>query len=275
MVRHPLKHSEKRSFARRVFAITMLVALLVSVRGTMGQHLAGSHSGSFSGGHVGGFSGEVSTPRSFSRPVGPVSHGFGATSRMSWTPPHYSFVPQRGAYKGYRPSYSTETRHGWDYRGRRRRPYPGYGYSGYPYAYANSWELLPRDLGYSDFTGYGDDNETVESNNRQVQPSSEEREQTQPENEGYRPEYAPAPYRSPASQAAASTPPRNEPPLTLIFMDGHTEIIRNYVLTPSEVIVMDDVASGRVPRIPLSDLNLPATERTAHQAGLDFSPPSA
>jgi hypothetical protein len=47
------------------------------------------------------------------------------------------------------------------------------------------------------------------------------------------------------------------------------------VLTSAEVIVMDDAASGRIPRISLSDLNLPATEQTARQAGLDFSPPSA
>jgi hypothetical protein len=37
---------------------------------------------------------------------------------------------------------------------------------------------------------------------------------------------------------------------------------------------MDDAASGREPRISLSELDLPATEQAARQNGLDFSPPS-
>ena len=281
MKRHPFEDSERSSFVRRAFYAATLGMILTFAPGAFGQHVVGGHPSSFSGGHAGGlssggFRGSFSAPPTSRGFSGPAPRAFGVAPRMNWTIPHHSFVlQQRGAYASSRPSYGAENRRRWDHRGRYRRSYPGYGYSGYPYAYANSWELLPWDLGYPDFTEYGDDNETVESNNPQVQPSGEEQEQLQPENEGYRPEYAPAPYRPPASQAAASTPPHNEPQLTLIFKDGHTEIIRNYVLTPSEVIVMDDVASGRIPRISLSDLNLPATERTAHQAGLDFSPPSA
>jgi hypothetical protein len=40
-----------------------------------------------------------------------------------------------------------------------------------------------------------------------------------------------------------------EPQLTLIFQDGHTQTIRNYVMTPSTVIVIDEGAgcsAGRV-----------------------------
>jgi hypothetical protein len=91
-------------------------------------------------------------------------------------------------------------------------------------------------------------------------------------NEGYRPEYVPAPYQSPVASASS---PHIEPQLTLIFKDNHTQKIRNYVLTSKEVIVMDDADSGRIPRISLSDLNLPVTEQAAQRAGLDFSPPSA
>ena len=47
-----------------------------------------------------------------------------------------------------------------------------------------------------------------------------------------------------------------------------------HVLTPIEIIIMDDAASRRVPRISLSELKLPATEQMAQEAGLDFSPPS-
>ena len=202
---------------------------------------------------------------------------------MTWSAPRYNFAtgmtnrdyrPQ----SGYRIPYMGGDHRG-DPRGRYRRPYRGFAYV-YPYTYANSWELLPGDLGYPDFTGYDDDSETAGSNNAQPQPNpaqpyDEEQPQPSPENEGYRPEYAPAPYQPPAQQQAASTPQKDEPQLTLIFKDGHTLTIRNYMLTPSEIIVMDDAASGREPRIPLAELNLPATEKAAQQGGLDFSPPSA
>lgn len=276
---HPLKDSERSFLVRRALPVATLGMFLALFPEALGQHFAGGHPSGFSGGHVGGFSGGgfrggFSAPPAFRGFSGSAPRGFSVAPRMNWTTPRYSFVPRQGAYEGYRPPYGTENR-GWDHRGRYRKSYPGYGYSGYPYAYANSWELLPWDIGYPDFTGYGDDNDAAEPNNPQVQPSGEEQNQPQPESEGYRPEYAPTPYEPPANPALASTPPHNEPQLTLIFKDGHTEIIRNYVLTPSEVIVMDDAASGRIPRISLSDLNLPATERAAHQAGLDFSPPSA
>ena len=65
-----------------------------------------------------------------------------------------------------------------------------------------------------------------------------------------------------------------EPQLMLIFNDGHQEGIHNYVLTSSAVIVLDQAASGRQQRVPLTSLNLPATEQAAQQAGLDFTPPA-
>jgi hypothetical protein len=65
-----------------------------------------------------------------------------------------------------------------------------------------------------------------------------------------------------------------EPQLTLIFKDGHQQTIRNYVLTHSEVIVVDQAASGRQQQIPLASLDVSATEEAAQQAGLDFSPPA-
>jgi hypothetical protein len=62
--------------------------------------------------------------------------------------------------------------------------------------------------------------------------------------------------------------------LTLVFNDGHRESIRNYVLTSSSVIVLDQAASGHQQRIPLATLDLNATEEAAQQAGLDFTPPA-
>lgn len=284
MERHALKRSEKPLFVGHIIPVAMLGMLLVLVPGAFGQHGGGGHSGGVSGGHVGGFSGGgfhggFSASPSFRGFSGTAPHSFGAPSRMTWSAPRYSSAMRRGVYGNYRPPFNAGDRRGGDHRGRYRRPYPGYGY-GYPYGYANPWGLLPWDLGYPDFTDYGDDSDSAGSNNAQappypVQPPDEEQQQPPPESEDFRPEYAPAPYQPPVQQQVASTPQKGEPQLTLIFKDGHTLTIRNYMLTPSEIIVMDDAASGREPRIPLAELDLPATEKAAQQHGLDFSPPSA
>lgn len=267
---------------RRVIPVAALSLLLTLAPAAFAQHGGGGHSG---GGHVGGFSGGgfhggFSAPRSFSGFSGYGARSFGAAPRMTWTAPRYSFVPRSGAYSAYRPAYGAENRRDWDHRGRYRAPYRGYGYGsygyGYPYGYANSWQLLPWDLGYPDFTGYGDDEG---SQAQQAQPSGQAEQAPPPDydyaappDEGYREDYAPAPWQP---QPVSSTPLAREPQLTLIFRDGHTQAIRNYMLTSSDVIVMDDAATGREPRIPLSDLNVPATEQAAQQAGLDFTPPAS
>lgn len=267
---------KSRLLARCAYLVVMLVLLLIVPHGVLGQHFAGGHSGGFSGGHVGGFSGGgfrggFFAPHSFSGFPGPASRAFGFAPRMSWTAPHYSSVPQRSTYTGYHPTYGAETHRGWDHRERYRRPYPGFGYGGYPYMYANSWGLLPWDVGYPDLTGYADSG-AVEPNNMQVQaPYYEEQPQ---EDQGYRPDYSPTPYQSTASQTVVPKPPQDEPKLTLVFKDGHTQAIQNYVLTPREVIIADASGSGRVRCVALSALNLPATELAAQRDGLDFSPPS-
>lgn len=288
-----MRQTEKQSLVRRIFSTAILAALLTMMPRSFSQHLSGGHPGGFGGGHLGGFSGGhlgafngggfhggFSAPSYFGRFPGQVPRGFGAVPRKNWTASRYNFVPRQNSYASYRSPNGAGNRGGWtrpgrDHNLRYRRPYTGSGYGSYPYLYSNSWELLPWDIGYPDYTGYDEDYESTQSNNGQVQPSGEEQQQQQPKSEGYRPEYVPAPYESSANRTAPSPPPRNEPQLTLIFKDGHTQTIRNYVLTPSEVIVMDDASSGRIPRISLSELNLPATEKAANQAGLDFSPPSA
>lgn len=267
---HRGENSEIQMFLRRMFLAAMFGALLVLAPETSGQHLAGSHSAGFSGGHMGGFSGgssrgSFSTPHTFGNFSAPAPGGFNGSARMHWSAPRYNFAPRRNPQAVYRsPGAAGNHRNGF------RPRYPGYGFRGYPYPYVNSWNLLPWDLGYPDSAGYDDQGSSVEPNNAQVGPQDGEPQ----ENEGYRPEYAAAPYPAPANPAVASTPPTDEPKLTLIFNDGHTQAIRNYVLTPNDIIVMDNVAWGRLPRIQLTELNLPATELAARQNGLDFSPPS-
>lgn len=252
---------------RRVLPVAIVCVLLAACPAAVAQRGGAGHFGGHAGESAGGgFHGSFSAPRSFGGISGLAQRGFSTAPRMARTAPRYSQAPRY--YSAFRPAYGAGRR-GRNHGGRYsyRSPYRG----AYGYPYYNSWELLPWDLGYPDFTGYDDDSGTY-------QPSDQAEPQSQyvaPPDEGYRQDYAPPPYNMAAAPATAPAPIAPEPQLTLIFQDGHTQTIRNYVLTPSTVIVMDQAASGREPRIPLSELNLPATERTAQQAGVDFSPPAS
>lgn len=252
---------------------------LIAGSAAFAQHggYAGGHAG-FAG-HAGGFS-----SRGFSGSI------TGYPGQITTQAPHAITMPGRAVFgpsgrafaPGFVPSW-TGSQPAWSNRGgwrdggyRRDRGYGrgGYGYgAGYP-IYANSWELLPYDFGYSDYTG----DDTGEGSAQQG--SAQNTVAAPPSDSDYRPEYpgyegAPYPgqqaYAAPPAPAAPIAP---EPELTLIFRDGHTQAIRNYVLTASNLVVLDEAAAGRQQRIPLSELNLPATEKAAQQAGLDFSPPA-
>jgi hypothetical protein len=190
---------------------------------------------------------------------------------MNWATRHSgNFPQQRIPYTGSRPLYRTPDRRRREHRRRYRRPYPGFGYVGYrPYAYTNSWELIPWDLGSPDLSNDDD------GGGEQVQPPYYEEQPPSPEDRGYRPDYvSPTPYQSPRSREVAPTPPQDEPQLTLVFRDGHTQAIHNYVLTPREILVIDDVASGKTQRIAVAALNLLATKQSARRDGLDFALPA-
>jgi hypothetical protein len=268
--------------------------------GGFAGHAGGFHSGysGFHGGY-GGFSG--------ARPVGRFG---GGAPRFPVMGPHavsmtprYSFGPGRvpGGAPVYRPAYGSSYRPayrpGWDGHGRGRHGhggrhgdhdrwenggyggYGGYGnygaYNPYAYPFINSWELLPGDLGYSDFS---DDETSGGQTANQDAPAQETQPEYEPDSsmpdEGYREEYAPPPPAD-TEPAASAAPIAAEPRLTLVFKDGHTEQVRNYALTQSALLNLDQADAGRVRRIPLASLNVPATEKAAQQAGLEFSPPAS
>ncbi|MGC2617810.1 MAG: hypothetical protein WA414_02150 [Acidobacteriaceae bacterium] len=248
-------------------AMVMIAPSAIAQRGG-GGHGGGGHAGGFSGGgHAGGFGG------------GFASHGFGGgysgrslysgrasyVSRGDGNAPRASYaIPARSYAQAYR-SGSRDR-----YRRPYRSPYRGYGGYGYPYGIGNSWGVLPWDLGYPDFNGY--DNGYVD------QPTADASQQPvdagQPLPDDDRPPYAAEPYPYPQAPAVAAAPVSDEPALTLIFNDGHQQSIRNYALTSNYILVLDNAANGREQRIPLTDLNVPATEKAAQQAGLDFTPPA-
>jgi hypothetical protein len=269
-----------------MLAVAFLSATLSVLPSALAQRVgsAGGHGGGIAGGNMGHMGGSFGG--SIGRAPGFASRGFTAPNFVSTAPTHaFSTAPGRAFGPSYRTPYvapSPAWRDGRGDRGRDRYRSPyrgyGYGYGGYPYAYANSWELLPWDVSSSDFIGSGDDSESEV----QQQPAAS----VVPQDEGYRPEYEAPPEEPPyayppappqdqpglSSVAQSSVAP--EPALTLIFNDGHQQTIHNYVLTSEAVIVLDQAASGREKRIPLASLNLDATMQAAQQAGLDFTPPT-
>jgi len=80
-----------------------------------------------------------------------AQRGFSTAPRMVRARQHGA-VPRY--YSAFRPAYGADRRaHGGRYS--YRSPYRGV--YAYPYYYSSSWGLLPWDLGYPGFTGYGDD----------------------------------------------------------------------------------------------------------------------
>ena len=130
---------------------------------------------------------------------------------------------------------------------------------------------MPLGLGHLDSSAYG-------VNNAVSLAASRYTESIQPQHEDHQPAYGfiAADYQSapPAASSVSPAGPDAEPELRLIFRDGHQRSIRNYVLTGKTLIVLDNAAGGRQQRIPLADLDLPATEASAEAAGLEFIPPA-
>ncbi|MGC2639968.1 MAG: hypothetical protein WA294_22510 [Acidobacteriaceae bacterium] len=272
----------------------VLGALLTLAPAAFAQHAAGGHAGGFGGGHVGGFSGSHGgsfgggfSGHSFGGFSGARGFGSYRAPRSFTTAPRMNYtLPSRGLASAYgRMGGRLSAGRGgeWRERGRDgdRGRYRGYGYGGYPYGAGYAWELTPWELGYPDFLGYGND---VGFSGDSGQPAAGSQQDTadasSDSSDGYRQDYGAAPgYNAALSDnpepfGAPATTLASEPQLTLIFNDGRREAIRNYALTGDSVIVLDNADTGRQQRIPLSDLNLPATEQAAQQAGLDFSPPA-
>jgi hypothetical protein len=68
----------------------------------------------------------------------------------------------------------------------------------------------------------------------------------------------------PPAPAAPEAPPT---PTTLVFRDGHRMSILNYAIVGETLWVLDE---NRSDRIPLSDLNLDATQRENRSRGVRF-----
>lgn len=244
---------------RQVFPLALSTALLLAIPVAMAQHAAAGHSGGYAGASAGhGFSGGHATSGFAGRYSGSRVPTSVRTSRTRSVASRNLARRRMTSSARRRPVRRPSYRYRSPYRANGLYPYP---------IYANSWDLVPWDLGYPDFTGY-DDQPAQDA----PDAASQQEDSAPAQQDDSRAEYGGG--RNPSLASASSQLIAPEPQLMLIFRDGHREAIRNYLLTRKALFVMDHAASGHQQRIPLTDLNLSATEQEAEQAGLQFTPPA-
>lgn len=82
-----------------------------------------------------------------------------------------------------------------------------------------------------------------------------------------------APDASPAQpESANSQPAQPQEPTVLVFRDGHQLEVQNYAIVGD---FLYDFTPGHARKVPLSQLDLPATEKANADRGLDFTLPGS
>jgi hypothetical protein len=215
----------------------------------LGQHGGGGGHGGGGFSHMssGSFSGRSYAAPSFSSPSAPA-----------YRP---NVAVQRGYSSGVGPAPFGGT---YPYNNGNRRPYSSYR----PYAYSRSVYLVPGWLGagYYDYgysTGSSDPQGGGPGGYAQAGPAAPDDEQA----------YAPMPARPPYQpDSIGSSDLPQQPPVTLLFKDGRpAEQVQNYAVTRTTFYNLD---GGRRIEIPLEQLDLPRTEKTNRDAGVDFEVPA-
>lgn len=237
---------------RRLWSIAALTVVL-AVPCASAQRHGGSIGG---GGHMG----------SFSRGAPMMSHGsFAGAPRSSGV----TFTSHGNPYHfGHGGDGHHHHHYGYGYGG---YGYGGYGYGygyGYPnYGYAYGYDPLLWDSGpsydSSNQDAYADQNEQL---SQQVNELSNEVARLRDEQEirAYTP--LPTNRQAPPDSAKANI----SDPTVLVFRDQHREEISNYAVVGRTVWVFNE---ARARKIPLADLDVPATIKVNDDRGVDFNIP--
>ena len=256
-----------------------------------GAGFSGGHSSGFSGaGHAGGFSsggtgvhaysGPQSrsvAPRSFSRPPSSLSSSL---STRSYSRPFSRPPISQNRSNSTHTTFRSRTTIGlgnycYGYACR------GYGYySPWAYGYYNPYWLW--DFGSSnDGSSYNNDNgydqevaAAAEINRQNLEEQQMRQEQEQAQADGDQDRYAQQvpmrPITREAAHEAEGTPVL--PNTVLVFRDEHKQEISNYAIVGQ---TLWNFSPQHTQKIPLSDLDLPATTKANEDRGLTFRVPAA
>jgi hypothetical protein len=252
---------------RRLIALAVSLLVLASVEVSAqrgGGHGASAGHGGFSG-HSGGFSGHASGGGG--RTMGGHAMGghamTGAHSRSGFT----ARSGVRGPFSHSQLSSRRGSRHSGV--GVRIRSYGfrnhcyGYGCGyGYPWLGAGIDPYWWWDSGSS----YDQDQQEQIglANQMNQQNLEEQRMRQQGDQESYARSAPPSPHQAERQETIQ--------PTMLIFRDQRKQEVHNYAIVGQ---TLWDFAPQRTEKIPLSDLDLPATEKVNEERGIDFRLPNA
>jgi hypothetical protein len=203
----------------------------------------------------GGYSGTRSPYGQLTLP--PVSRAPypGAANRGSTSQPYHGGNNQwhggdKDGHNHYRSSYYSTNVYSWPYA--------------WPYYAGSYWPWWP-------YFGDWDSGDTYSADNTSA-PAQPQDQYYAPQQEQEYPQYENRPYYPP--QIAGSPGVAiSEPTVTIIYKDGHAEQVRNYALTPTRLLMMDNAAAGFSVQVPLSLIDLPATQAANRATGVEFQPP--
>ncbi len=254
--------------------------------GGHGGGSGGGHAGGFGGGHAGGFSGGHAFsggPHSFSgaRSFGGVHSGSGFAGRSFARGSNFA---RPGLARGFARNHSRV--------GVQIRSYPygyGYGYGncwggycgwggyGYPYLWGGIdpywwWEgdNDNSDSGYDASGGYDYGPQYDAGAQYDPGPQYNTGLANQMNQQGL------VPWRTPQDRDSYARAPQHQqtmeasPATVLVFRDQHKEEIQNYAIVGETIWTF---SSQRTERIPLSDLDIPATQKANDDRGVEFRLP--
>jgi hypothetical protein len=216
-------------------------------------------------------------------PAGHASSGFSSGRSFSMAPSGYS--RPTGSVSAYRPNLAAPARSlysspigpppfgGTQPIPGKRYPYPTNGYRSY---YRGAY-FYPGYLGYGGVYGYaGYPDDSSYGDQSQSSPAYQDvNAQAPPPDNGYDESYGQAPPPPRAAYQQQAPPPAaipDQPETTLLFKDGRPpQQVQNYAVTSTTLYVLD---GERRRAIPLDEIDVPQTEKTNRDAGLDFEIPA-
>jgi hypothetical protein len=268
----------RRLMYSATFAI--ILALPVWAQHGGGGHAGGGHGGGFSGGHA-GFSSAGGSHFS-----GGVSHGVSSGVHSASGARSYSRGSNFSQRAFTRPGRSNGPYLHNDFRGPRFRTYGnGYGYRNNCYGY-NCPYIYPYYGGYYDPYWWGDSGSSSYDYDQDYQDNVAQAAQMNQENleeqQMFRQEQADGDqdaYARPRSTnpLASGVGLENQaqgasiiPATVLVFRDQHKQEIQNYAIIGQ---TLWSFGSPRTEKIPLSNLDLPATIKANDERGVSFHVP--
>jgi len=258
---------------RLSYIAAVALVLAVPVWAQRGGHGGGGGHAGFSGGHGGGFAGHSGGARSFSgvhsggmRSAPMASHGFnhsfhgGSTSNFHFH--NNGFHSHNGHFHNFgfhNNCVGFACRNfGWGV------PWWGWGYSD-PWLWS-TWDDEDRRFNEDYDRQYA---LADEWNQRNIE---EQRMMRQEEEDGDQDAYAPRSYERRSAPASAAQPEPLLPPTVLVFRDQRKEEVTNYAIVGQ---TLWNFSGQKTKKIPLSDLDLAATQKANDDRGVTFNVPAA